>query len=49
MGTTRRGARLSFALGLDRRAWVELAVLRQRRDDRDDWLERGVADLVFAF
>ena len=47
--TEQRGARLALALGLDRHAFVEVAVLHQRRDRLDEWLERYTLDLVARF
>jgi len=47
--TRQRGARLGWALGLGRKASVEFSVLRQRRDDLDDWVDRGWIDLVVPF
>jgi hypothetical protein len=47
--TAQRGARLGWGLGLGRHASVEFSVLRQRRDDLDDWTDRGWIDLGIAF
>ncbi|HKY31192.1 MAG TPA: putative porin [Candidatus Polarisedimenticolia bacterium] len=47
--TQQRGARASMAFGLGRRAFLELSALRQRRDDLDEWLDRGFIDLVVPF
>jgi len=45
--TAQRGARLSFAVALHRRAFAEIGVLSQRRDELDEWLDRAMLDLVF--
>jgi len=47
--TRQRGARLGWMIGLGQRASVELSVLRQRRDDLDDWPDRGWVDVRFSF
>jgi hypothetical protein len=44
--TRQRGARAAFALALARQVFVEVSVLRQRRDDLDEWLDRGIIDLI---
>ena len=47
--TRQRGARLGWAIGFWRNASLEFSVLRQRRDDLDEWLDRGWVDLSVSF
>ena len=47
--TRHRGARLGFAAAFSRDAFIEISALRQRRDDLDEWLDRGFVDLVLLF
>jgi len=47
--TRQRGARVGWAIVFWRIASLEFSVLRQRRDDLDEWLDRGWVDLSVSF